>query len=39
MTALLGPVIGPVFGGIIAQFLSWRAMFYFAAGYAGENLY
>ena len=27
--ALLGPAVGPVIGGILAQFLGWRAIFWF----------
>ena len=27
--SLLGPAVGPVIGGILAQFLGWRAIFWF----------
>ena len=32
--ALLGPSIGPVIGGVLAEFLGWRAIFWFLAIFA-----
>ncbi|OTB05648.1 hypothetical protein M426DRAFT_127808 [Hypoxylon sp. CI-4A] len=34
----LGPSLGPVIGGAIAEYLGWRAIFWFLAGVAGINL-
>ncbi|KAI2471360.1 MFS general substrate transporter [Annulohypoxylon bovei var. microspora] len=34
----LGPSLGPVIGGAIAEFLGWRSIFWFLAGCAGVNL-
>ncbi|KAF9068155.1 major facilitator superfamily domain-containing protein [Rhodocollybia butyracea] len=36
--ALLGPSIGPVLGGVLAQFLGWRSIFWFLAILAGVIL-
>ena len=33
--ALVGPALGPFIGGILAQFLGWRAIFWFLAILAG----
>lgn len=35
---LLGPSLGPIVGGILAQAFSWRAVFYFLAIFAGCSL-
>jgi predicted MFS family arabinose efflux permease len=37
--ALLGPAIGPVMGGILAQFLGWRAIFWFLVILAASFLF
>ncbi|KAI1205466.1 MFS general substrate transporter [Annulohypoxylon truncatum] len=34
----LGPSLGPVIGGAIAQYLGWRSIFWFLAACAGVNL-
>jgi multidrug resistance protein len=33
--SLLGPSLGPVFGGLLAQYLGWRAIFWFLVIFAG----
>ena len=33
--AMSGPAVGPIIGGLIAQFLGWRAIFWFLAILAG----
>ncbi|KAF8182941.1 MFS general substrate transporter [Pholiota molesta] len=35
---LLGPSLGPIVGGILAQAFSWRAVFYFLAIFGGCSL-
>jgi MFS family permease len=32
---MMGPAIGPVIGGILAQFLGWRSIFWFLVIVAG----
>ncbi|KAK5631593.1 hypothetical protein RRF57_007307 [Xylaria bambusicola] len=39
LPTVLGPSIGPVIGGAIAQFLGWRNIFWFLAITAGVNLF
>ncbi|KAI0506930.1 major facilitator superfamily domain-containing protein [Xylaria bambusicola] len=39
LPTILGPSIGPVIGGAIAQFLGWRNIFWFLAITAGVNLF
>ncbi|KAI1425145.1 major facilitator superfamily domain-containing protein [Xylaria sp. FL1777] len=38
LPTILGPSIGPVIGGAIAQYLGWRKIFYFLAITGGINL-
>ncbi|KAI8965403.1 MFS general substrate transporter [Daldinia sp. FL1419] len=38
MPVTLGPSLGPVIGGAIAEYLGWRTIFWFLAGCAGINL-
>jgi multidrug resistance protein len=35
---LVGPAFGPTIGGVLAQYLGWRAIFYFLAIYSGVLL-
>ncbi|KAI1368353.1 major facilitator superfamily domain-containing protein [Xylaria arbuscula] len=39
LPTILGPSIGPVIGGAIAQFLGWRNIFWFLAITGGVNLF
>ncbi|KAI1170163.1 major facilitator superfamily domain-containing protein [Nemania sp. FL0916] len=39
LPTILGPSIGPVIGGAIAQFLGWRNIFWFLAITGGLNLF
>ena len=39
LPTILGPSIGPVIGGAIAQFLGWRNIFWFLAITGGINLF
>jgi len=38
MGALVGPAIGPLIGGILSQFLGWRAIFWFLTIFAGVTV-
>ena len=38
MGALAGPAFGPLIGGLLAQFLGWRAVFWFLTIFAGVTL-